>query len=141
MTVNHKPAGTAKSIPVGLAYGWLAETICMLLCCVVLSVLVLGGKLKWEMSDYGIMVMLLLCSYIGASVSSDLVQHRKLMICLLSGGLYILTVIGIMTLFFGAQYSAVGTSSLLILGGSLVSALVHSAEKKKRGGGRRKRKL
>ena len=141
MTVNHRPTGVAKSIPVGLAYGWLAETICMLLCCVVLSVLILGGKLKWEMSGYGIMVMLLVCSYIGASVSFNMVGHRKLMICLLSGGLYILTIIGIMTLFFGAQYSAVGTSSLLILGGSLTSALVHSAEKKKRGANRKKHKL
>lgn len=141
MTVNQKTTGTAKSIPVGLAYGWLAETICMMLCCAVLSVLVLGGKLKWEMSGYGIMVMLLLCSYIGASVSSDMIKRRRLVICFLSGGLYILTLIGIMTFFFGAQYSAVGTSSLLILGGSMVSALVHSAEKKKKGGRRKKLKL
>ena len=141
MMVNQKNTGTAKSIPVGLAYGWLAEIFCMMLCCAVLSVLVVGGKLKWEMSGYGIMVMLMLCSYIGASVSSDMVKRRKLVICLVSGGLYILTLIGIMTLFFGAQYSAVGTSSLLILGGSLLSALVHSAEKKKRGGSRKKHKL
>lgn len=138
MTVNRKPSGMAKSMPVGLIIGWIAEMTIMVLLCVGGTVLVLTGKIKRENIGYGTMAMLLVSSCVGATISYKAIKHQKLFVCAASGVLFIATLLGITALFFGGQYEAVGVTVLLVLGGCAAAALINPAKKLQEG---KRRKL
>ena len=141
MVVNQKPTGTAKSMPIGLAYGWAVSVGITALLCGVLAILVLNGKIGWETVGYGAMVMIVGAAYIGAAVSCWAIKHRKLIVCLMSGAIYLCTLIGVTALLFGGVQGSIWVTAMLIAGGTTAAALVHSAEKKSTRQGRRKRRL
>lgn len=141
MTTNQKPNGLVNSIPAGLAIGWIAEMLAMILFCIVLTGLVLTDKMERENIGYGAMATLLISSYIGAVVSCRAIKHRNLLVCVLAGGIFLITLFGITILFFGGQYQAVGETSLLILAGSAAAALMNTAKKNGKKYGRKKRIL
>lgn len=141
MVVNQKPTGTAKSMPIGLAYGWVASVGITALLCALLAILVLNGKIGWETVGYGAMVMIAGSAYAGAAVSCWTIKHRKLIVCLLSGAIYLCTLIGATALLFGGVQGSILVTVMLIAGGTTAAALVHSAEKKSTRQGRQKRRL
>ena len=141
MVVNRKPTGTAKSMPVGLLMGWLASAVITVTACAILAWLILSEKTGWEAMGYGAIVTLLAASYIGAAVSCKLIMHRKLLVCVLSGVLYLCSLTLITALLFGGGLQGIWLTALLTAGGSGTAALVHCAEKRDRRRGRKKRRL
>lgn len=118
MAVNQKPTGRAVSMPAGLALGAAASFGMTILAAGILAKLVDTEKLMWENIGYGVMVLLLLASFLGAMVSYRKIKRQRMMVCLLSGVVYFAILISITALFFGGQYESVGVTALLILGGS-----------------------
>lgn len=141
MVANPKFTGQSKSMPIGLALGWGISLGITILGSALLSMLILNGTINWKHSGYGVMVVLLLSSYVGASFAAGALKSRRLLVCMLSGVLYLFTMLGITALFFDGQYEAVSITSALIVGGSMCAALVHSAEKKNFRGTHKKRRL
>lgn len=141
MVVNRKPTGTAKSMPYGLLMGWLLSAVLTVAACGVLAWLILGEKTGWSAMGYGAIGTLLVSSYAGAAVSCRLIQHRKLLVCLLSGGIYLCSLTVTAALLFGGGLEGVWLTALLVAGGSGTAALVHCAEKRDRRPGRKKRRL
>lgn len=124
MVVNQKVTGRASSIPVGLAVGLgVSLTVTM-----IMSMLVAYLQSTEMISDsgvgYGAMLTLLLSSAAGAGAAWRKVKHQRLVICAASGLCYFLSLIAITAMFFGGQYSAVGVTALLILGGAGAVALL-----------------
>ena len=141
MVVNRKPSGTAKSMPAGLAMGWVTSMVITAVACGLLAWLILGGKTGWEAMGYGAMITLLAASYAGASMSCRLISRRKLLVCILSGAIYLFS-LGLLTaLLFGGKLDGIWISALLVIGGAGMAALVHCAEKRNKGKGRKKRRL
>ncbi|MGM9603607.1 MAG: hypothetical protein ACI3XG_00905 [Faecousia sp.] len=138
MVVNRKPTGTVKSMPVGLALGWTAAMLMTAAACGLLAWLILSGKAGWEAMGYGAMAILLAASYAGAAVSCRMIMHRKLLVCILSGVIYLCSLTAITALMFGGKLDAVWVTALLVAGGTATAALVHCAEK--RGNGRKRKK-
>lgn len=141
MVVNRKPTGTAKSMPVGLVLGWVVSMGMTAVACALLSALILSGKTSWSAMGYGAIAILLLASYAGAAVSCRLIQHRKMMVCSLSGGIYLFSLAAITALLFGGEFGPIWITALLVVGGAAAAALVHCAEKKDSGRRRKKRRL
>ena len=141
MVVNRKPTGTIKSMPVGLALGWAVSMGLTLGACGILTWIILSGKAGWDIVGYGAMVTLLAASYAGAAISCRLIRHRKLMVCGLSGAVYLFSLAAITALLFGGDFGTAWLTALLVAGGAATAALVHCAEKKSEGRGRKKRRL
>ena len=141
MVVNRKPSGTAKSMPAGLALGWAVSMGITAVACALLSALILSGKTGWKAMGYGAMVILLISSHIGAAVSCSMIQHRKLLVCILSGVIYLISLAAITALLFGGDFGPIWVTALLIAGGTATAALVHCAEKRDSGRRRKKRRL
>lgn len=141
MVVNRKPTGTAKSMPVGLAIGWAVSMGITAVACTLLTVLILSGKTGWEAMGYGAIGILLLSSYVGAAVSCSLIRHRKLLVCSLSGIIYLLSLVAVTVLLFNGEFGPIWLTGLLIAGGVAAAALVHCAKKKDTGRRRKKRRL
>lgn len=141
MVVNRKPTGTAKSMPVGLLMGWIVSAMITVVICGGLAWLILSEKTGWEAMGYGAIVTLLAASYAGSAVSCRLIMHRKLLVCILSGVLYVCSLTAITALLFGGGIQGIWLTALLTAGGSGTAALVHCAENRDRRRGRKKRRL
>ena len=123
MAVNQKPTGRAVSMPTGLAIGGVCSlglTVCM---AAGMAWLVAGEKLAEKNIGYGIMVLLLISSFAGAMLSFHRVKRQRMLVCILSGGIYFSLLLAVTALFFGGQYSAVGVTAILIFCGSLLAAM------------------
>lgn len=124
MVVNQKVTGTASSIPGGLASGGFVSLAVTLIGAAVLALLIDKGVLAQTQLGYGVMVMILLASFLGASVSAAKIKRQRLAACMLAGVVYFGILLSITALFFGGQYQAVGVTGFLILGGSGCAALL-----------------
>lgn len=139
MAGKQKLTGRAMSMPGGLAFGAAVSLGLTLLGALLLAKLVQNETLPWENIGYGIMVMLLAASFSGAMLAAARIKRQRLTVCLLSGVIYFGLLLSMTALFFGGQYSSVGVTGVLILGGSGTAALLGIREK--RGGKPRKIKV
>lgn len=141
MVVNRKPTGTAKSMPYGLLMGWLVSLVLTVLACGILAWLILEEKAGWEAMGYGAMMTLPAAAYLGSAVACKLIMSRKLLVCILSGVIYLCSLTAITALLFGGGIEGIWLTGMLTAGGSGTAALVHCAEKRDRRRGRKKRRL
>lgn len=135
MVVNQKASGKAVSMPMGLLVGSAVSMGMTLVCAAVIAKLVDSERIAWENVGYGIVVMLIGSSFVGAMVSCSKIKRQRLLVCAASGAIYYGMLLAITALFFGGQYEAVWVTGLLILagcGGAILTGL--------REGGKGKRK-
>lgn len=139
MVVNRKPSGTAKPMPIGLAMGWIVEMVITVVTCMLIAALILNGKTGWGTMGYGTMGTLLLSAYLGATISSKLVGRRKAMVCALSGGIYLCTLLLAAFLLFDGGIESMWLPALLVAGGAALAGLFHGSEKQGKTRRRRRR--
>lgn len=123
-------------MPVGLIAGGVFSLAGTLLLSAVLAKLVDTEIIPQERIGYGIMVLLLLCGFLGANEACRRIKRQYLIVSAISAGIYFLILLSITALFFGGQYSGIGVTAILILCGSLLAALARSGK----GEGRKRRK-
>lgn len=116
----------------GYAFGWT------LLSAGILAWLIRDGYLREEAVGYGSMGILLIGSILGAAVGYRKVQRRRMLTCICSGGAYLMMLLAITALFFGGQYTGMGVTALLILGGSATAAFLGMEKGRRRSSGGRK---
>lgn len=141
MAVSQKPASASKSMPAGLALGWIAEVLLTTGACLILAMLILESRAGWGTVGYAVPVILTLSAYLGATVSGRLVGKRIAVVCALSGALYLGTLLAIAVLLFGGAISAFWIPAVLIAGGTGAAALLCSAPKKRKKERRRRRRM
>lgn len=122
MTTDRKPTGRASTIPAGLAYGLLISLTVTVAGAAVLAWLIHREILPEGQTGYGVMVLLLLASWLGAMAARGKTKRLRLAVCLASGGVYFLSLLVMTALFFGAQYSGVGETGLLVFCGAILAA-------------------
>lgn len=134
MTLKQKMAGRTSSMPAGLLLGGAASFAVTVICAAVIAKLVDTEVMEEQMIGYGIIVLLILSSFVGAMISSGKTKRKRLVTCLASGVVYFGILMAITTLFFGGQYSAVGVTALLVFCGSVLAVLLNVPwrEKKRR---------
>lgn len=132
MTVNRKVAGTAVTMPVGIAIGWEISIAVTLVGSVLVAKLISDEILQSTAIGYGVMLILLLASVLGAVVSIAKVQRRRLQVCLLSGAVYYASLLACTALFFGGQYQGMGVTALVVLAGVGTVVLLGCREKKQK---------
>ena len=104
--------------------GWLASALVTLLGAVIFAWLLNGERMQMASIGYGTMIILLAASALGALLAFRCVRRQRLVVCLLSGAVYYLSLLAMTALFFGGQYEGVGVTGLVILGGSLAVGLM-----------------
>lgn len=134
-----KGTGKAMSMAGGLATGAAVSLGVTLAGTGVLAWLVSGERMDMGHIGYGLLAVLLLGSFLGAWMAFRNIRRRRLMVCLVSGGVYLGILLGMTALFFGGQYSGVGTTALLILAGCMAAFLLGGEQG--RGGKHRKIRL
>ena len=110
--------------PCLLAIGAVCSLAATLVLTAILAKLVEAETLPVEKVGYGIMVLLIVSSFAGAMISFGRIKRQRMLVCIVSGVIYFAMLMSITALFFGGQYSAVGTTALLVLAGSGAAALL-----------------
>lgn len=135
MTQTSNRTGRASSIPCGLMSGALISVMITGIMTGILAILISKDDVQWELVGYGILVMVMLSSFMGAIVAYRKIRRQRLIVSLMSGAVYYGILLSITALFFGGKYEAVGVTGLLILGGSTCAGIVG------KGGGEVHRKI
>lgn len=124
MVMNRKPTGTAMSMPAGIGIGVALAAIMTMAGAAVLAWLVNGSVMPETGFGYGAMAVLLLSSLAGSWLAAILVKHQRLIVCLATGAVYFVLLLGLTAFCFGGQYQGVVPTAVLVTGGSLASAMV-----------------
>ena len=114
----------AGIMPKGIGIGWGTSIAITILGAAVSSWLLVSEKIGESNLGYVIAILLLVSSAVGALVASSVIRQKRILVCLISGSMYFLSMLGINALFFQGVYSGVGESALLILAGSFSVALL-----------------
>lgn len=117
--------------------GGLTSLLLTMILSAILAKMVETEALAQRNIGYGVMILLLISSFLGAAAAQGRVKHQRLLVCILSGCVYFLLLLGITALFFGGQYSGMGVTALLVFGGAGTAALLCTRQ----GKGSHKRKL
>ena len=117
MSVKKMKKKTASSIPAGIGIGLLVSVVITLAGSALTAYLVYSESVPEEGMGYGIILTLLLSTIIGAWISVGRIQRLRMQMCMLSGLCYYLTLLAMTALFFGGQYSGVGITALVVVGG------------------------
>lgn len=136
MVVNRKVTGKALSMPAGLALGAAISLGITISLAILTAKLVDGGTISEEGIGYAALGILLLSSLAGAASAVQKIKRQRLLVCFASGLIYYALLLSMTALFFGGQYSGMGVTALVVLGGSGVVVLMEMGQ----GSGRKKSK-
>ena len=124
MTTAKRVQGTAISIPAGVTLG---VSVSLAITCALAAVsawLVLKGKIGDHILGYTLMLILLISTVSGTLLAANKTKRRRMMVCCITGGTYYLLLLAITAVFFGSNYQGAGVTALLILAGSMASAML-----------------
>jgi len=129
---QNRRKGTAVSVPTGIGMGVCLGLMLILAGSAVLAKLLDLEILDWRTAGYWIMGMLLVSSFVSATAAYRKTKRKRLQMCLLTGCVLWLVLMGITALFFGGQYDGIGVTGGLVLAGSGCAALVGARPQKRR---------
>lgn len=137
MTLNHKPTGTAMSMPAGLAIGGIWSLCVTLVMAALVAKLMDMEAIRQDSIGYFVISILLVASTTGALLSFGRIKRRRMVVCMVSGLIYYCVLLSITALCFGGQYQGMGVTGLVVLGGSFCAGLLGIHEKKQGRTGKR----
>lgn len=107
----------------------------MLIAAGILSVTIESGRLAESAINYGILVILMLSSVAGSTVSTRIAGTRRLLTGVTTAIIYFVCLLACTALFFEGMYKGVGVTALVLLAGGVVPVLlsVNGREKRRTG--------
>lgn len=132
MSAKKMKQNTSSSIPAGIGIGLLVSIVITLAGSALTAYLIHGESVPEEGMGYGILLTLLLSAIAGAWISVGRIQRLRMQMCMLSGLCYYLTLLSMTALFFGGQYSGMGVTALVVLGGCGTVAILGTIGGKRR---------
>ena len=109
-----------KAIGIGLVVGSIVTVFAALMT----SALIYAEKIEEDKVVYGITISLILGSFMGASASALKTDEKKMIICIISGAMYLITLLCLTACFFGGRYENVRGTIILVMGSTMASALI-----------------
>ena len=100
-----------------------ATTICLIALLVGLTVLAKVVEMEWLTEDsagYGIALLMIASSYLGSAVITVGKEPNKLLVCVITGLAYYISLMIITMVFFDGKYNGIGVTALLILCGTVL---------------------
>lgn len=129
MGLKKRSAGRAMSMPMGIGLGILIGMIIMIAGSVLLTFLIMDEHMDENGYGFGIMVLHFVASLISALFAMVQIKHRKLLVCGLTVLGYFLSLMAVCSLFFGGEFTGMGTTAILVLAGGVAAAIAGLREK------------
>lgn len=113
----------SNSVIGGILKGTVIGLIILLLGLMVLAKALEREWLPEETMDYGVMILLILSAYAGASAAKRKATGSKFLICIVTGGIEFLSLLVMNLMLFHDRIHGIGATALLIFCGSGLAAL------------------
>ena len=126
-----KQTGRAMSMPSGILIGTITALLTGIIGICITAKLIDLEIIPYQQIGYGVLITLIISSWIGSKSSIKQVKRQKNIVALLTGMCYYGLLLFIVAIFFGGQYNGVGETGLLILCGNILSILLKSSGKKR----------
>lgn len=124
MVRNHLATGRAMPMFLGIALGLIVAMGTMIVAAAVIAWLTLSGKMPLTALGYVIMVVHGIAVSLGGCAACGTIKRRKMMVCWIIGGGYLMCLIGCTALFFGGQYQGVPVAAIVILATSALAGWI-----------------
>lgn len=108
----------------GIGVSLLASILVTIIGAAVGAWLLSTEKIAMENARFIAVVILLLSSMLGALLAISVIKEKRVPVCLISGTVYILSMLAITALFFDGRYSGVGESAMVVFAGVFSVALL-----------------
>ncbi len=113
-----------RSLPGSVAIGTTVSVMTSGAIAVILAILIGHGKLSPGMMNYGVMILLMLSSAVGAMVARIHYSAKIMIVCIVTALCYWISLLSITALFFGGLYSGVPATALVIISGGIIAGCV-----------------
>lgn len=120
-----------QSIPAAIGVGTGISMLVTLFGVGILAWLLNTERLQENIIGYATVIILLLSSFAGANMAVSMNKEKRMIISLITGAAYLLTLLACTALFFGGQYQGVGVTGLVVLAGCISTAILGLGRSKK----------
>ena len=118
------------TIPAGIAIGIACSVLFSIAAAALIASLIAGERIEQRSVSIAVIAIQFFSSVFGAWLASVLSKQRKLLVCLCSGGGYILILLACTALFFGSQYKGFLGGVLAVFIGCICVAFIGLKSKK-----------
>ena len=118
-----KKRGRTSGIPAGIFAGLITAMFITMLLAAVTAVLIAGEKIGEDKALFGSAASLLLGAAFGGICAANVAGERKMIVCLIHGAAYYVTLLCMTAMFFEGRYENIWITGLLILGASVSGLL------------------
>lgn len=116
----------------GVLFGVITTLVLALVLCALGAALLGSGALPISAAGIYAWVVTVLASFFGALICAKKAGEKRLPLCLLSGGIYLLLVFVLRGLIFGDVAPRPWIVPLCVLGGSVLGAVLSSKQKRRK---------
>ena len=121
-------AGSVKTLSGSVAKGTTISLLVTLTMIAILALVIKSGKLSQEAMGYGVLVLLMVSSVVGAISASKSVSYPKMMVCLLTTICYLISLLCITALFFDGMYRGVPATALVVIAGGIIAGCIPAGQ-------------
>lgn len=118
MVKSKRLAGTAMSMPGGIAMGVCFSVVISIAGALIMTAMISNQSMPFESVGMGCVVLIAAAALSGAYLATLLVKRRNLLVCGITGLAYFLILLSVSAMFFGGTYSGVGMGALMVLLGA-----------------------
>jgi putative membrane protein (TIGR04086 family) len=126
-----KKRGRTSGIPAGIFAGLITALLITILLAAVTAVLIAGEKIGEDKALFGSAASLLLGAAFGGICAANVAGDRKMIVCLIHGAVYYVTLLCMTAMFFEGRYENIWITGLLILGASISVGLLDMRGRKR----------
>lgn len=119
-----KKRGRTSGIPAGIFAGLITALLITILLAAVTAVLIAGEKIGEDKALFSSAASLLLSAAFGGICAANVAGERKMIVCLIHGAVYYVTLLCVTAMFFEGRYENIWITGLLVLGASVSVGLL-----------------
>lgn len=124
---------TAKaSMPVSLAVGCVLAWLMTIVIAAIVAFLVAGERVSEDFANPAAVIVLLASSFACAMIAGEMMGQKRMIVCVISGGIYYLSLICANMLFFDGSFRGLLGAALTVMGSCVIAGLLQTRQKKQR---------
>ncbi len=123
-------ANKEKSMPGSIAVGTAVSIMVTFIAAAILAMLIENSNLSPETMGYGVFVLLMVSSVVGAIFASIQFGLKKMIVSILTAICYFISLLCITALFFDGIYKGVPVTALVVIAGGIIAGFVPTKQGK-----------
>lgn len=119
-------------IPFALLAGWLTAWVTTMLLTLITTFLLAGEHISERAMAPAAVITISISALISAMVAAEKTTEKRMIVCMINGGVYFLSLICCTALFFDGIYQGIGSAALTVIGCSLISGFLSIRQKRQK---------